>query len=136
MYQATRSSVTPGGMKMPRVIRQSTGIPDFLHDAMPFTDVVSGIFALQGMCSSSSTHSARSLPPRQCPTASIGLFTVESTWLPISCTATSPPPWNRMSVSLRPAAFSSATVMIWSSCFEPAPAILKALFGATSTASR
>ena len=47
-----------------------------------------------GMRLLSNTHSGRSLPARQCDTASIGLLTVESMCLPTSCTATSPPPLN------------------------------------------
>src|SRR5687768_8720857 len=72
----------------------------------------------------SNTHSGRSAPERQCATASIGLLTDELMCLPTSCTATSPPPLNGTYVIFLPAAFSSATVTIWSSCLEPVPPIL------------
>ena len=55
-------------------------------------DIVAVSFALYGNAVLSMTHSGRSLPARQCDSASIGLLTVESTCLPTSWTATSPPP--------------------------------------------
>src|SRR3954467_14727646 len=87
-------------------------------------DILSVTFALYGMWFGSNTQRGFSLPLRQWATASIGLLTVESTCLPTSCTATSPPPLNGMYVNLVPVFCSMDTVMIWSSCREPVPAIL------------
>src|SRR5262245_51767109 len=103
---------------------------------MSFHDIVVVTFSLYGIRVSSNTHSGRSDPARHCATASIGLLTVESTCLPTSWTATSPPPLNGTYVNLVPVAFSIATVMIWSSCFEPVPPILNLLGPPAFTASR
>src|SRR3954470_1402837 len=84
-------------------------------------------FALYGIRFGSKTQSGLSLPARHWATASIGLLTVESTCLPTSCTATSPAPLKGIYVNLIPAFCSIAAVMIWSSCLEPVPAILKRL---------
>ncbi|MNC91777.1 hypothetical protein D3C83_80920 [compost metagenome] len=70
--------------------------PDCLQVGMSAQDMVSVTLALYGSRFSSNTHRGFSLPPRQCATASIGLFTEESMCLPTSCTATAPPPLNGM----------------------------------------
>src|SRR6476660_2400480 len=111
-------------MKMPRSIRYSTLRPADLHVGTSCHDCVAVTLFGYGIALESNTHSGRNAPERQWATASIGLLTVLSTCLPTSCTATSPPPLNGTYVIFLPVAFSSATVTIWSSCFEPVPAIL------------
>src|SRR5215212_302706 len=116
-------------MKIPRSIRYSTGTPCEVQVGTSAHDMLFESLVGYGILSLSMTQSGRSLPARQCDSASIGLFTVESTCLPTSCTATSPPPLYGMYVIFLPVVFSSITVMIWSSCFEPVPPILKLLSG-------
>ncbi len=70
--------------------------PASLQVGMSLQAIVSVTFVLYVRRLSSKTQSGRSLPPRHCATASIGLFTVESTCLPTSWVATSPPPLNGM----------------------------------------
>src|SRR5215211_3127919 len=106
-------------MKKPRSMTYSTSRPCDLHVGTSCQDCVAVTLFGYGSGLLSNTQRGRSAPERQWAIASIGLFTVESTCLPTSCTATSPPPLNGTYVSFLPTAFSSATVMIWSSCFEP-----------------
>src|SRR6478736_2586103 len=111
-------------MKMPRSIVYSTSRPADLQVGMSCHDCVAVTLFGYGIGLLSNTQSGRNAPERQWATASIGLLTVESTCLPTSWTATSPPPLNGTYVIFLPVAFSNATVTIWSSCFEPVPAIL------------
>src|SRR5512145_1841513 len=101
--------------------------PASLQVGISAHDIVAVIFSVIGRRLVSNTQSGRSLSARHCATASIGLFTEESTCLPTSWVATVPPPGNGTYVNLAPVACSIATVMIWSSCFEPVPPILNLL---------
>src|SRR5688572_23697782 len=80
-------------------------------------------FSVSLILSLSKTQSGLVLPAFQNETCSIGLFTVELTWLPTRAFATSPPPFSEMYLNFAPVACSSPTVMIWSSCLEPVPAM-------------
>src|SRR5690242_11778578 len=102
-------------MKIPRSMRYSTARPCDLHVGMSPHDLSEVTFAEYFIGSLSNTQRGRTAPERQWATASIGLLTVESTCLPTSCTATSPPPLKGTYVIFLPDAFSTATVMIWSS---------------------
>src|SRR5581483_352333 len=93
-YQSTASCGTPAGMKMPRSIVYSTSRPCDLHVGLSCHDCVAVTLFGYGIGFESNTQSGRSAPERQCAAAPIALFTVELTWLPTSCTATSPPPLN------------------------------------------
>ena len=67
---------------------------------------------------------------------SLGLLTLASVCLPTSCVAAWPPLVYGMYENFTPAAFSTATVMMWSSRLVPVPPILKVPAGAALTAAR
>jgi hypothetical protein len=75
-------------------MRYSTSRPADLHVGMSPHAISLVTFSLYGSGFESKTHRGRRFPARHWATASMGLFTVESTCLPTSCVATSPPPLN------------------------------------------